>query len=67
MTLSIDNQHNCIECHYAEFHYAECWDYLNVMLSVVMLNVLMLSVVAAYYFADKVRQATRVGSSLICK
>jgi hypothetical protein len=33
-TLSIDVQHNSFEC-----HYAECRDYLNVMLSVVMLNV----------------------------
>ncbi len=40
MTLSIDIQHNSIEC-----HYAECRDYLNVTLSVVMLNVVMLSVV----------------------
>ena len=46
MTLSIDIQHNSIEC-----HYAECRDYLNVMqsgvrLSVVRLNVVKLSVVA---------------------
>ncbi len=40
MTLSIDIQHNSIEC-----HYAECRDYLNVMLSVILLNVVMLSVV----------------------
>ncbi len=40
MTLSIDFQHNSIEC-----YYAECRDYLNVMLSAVMLNVIMLSVV----------------------
>ncbi len=39
-TLSIDIQHNSIEC-----HYAECRDYLNVMLNVVMLNVVMLNVV----------------------
>jgi hypothetical protein len=50
MTLSIDIQHNSIECHNAECCYAECRDYLNVMLSVVMLivvrlNVVMLSVV----------------------
>jgi hypothetical protein len=50
MTLSIDIQHNSIECHYAEWR-----DYLNVMLSVVMLNVIMLnvvmlSVVAPYLF-----------------
>jgi len=38
-TLSIDIQHNSIEC-----HYPECRDYLNVILSVVMLNVIMLSV-----------------------
>jgi hypothetical protein len=41
MTLSIDIQHNSIEC-----HYALCRDYLNVMLSVVRLNVIILSVVA---------------------
>jgi hypothetical protein len=52
MTLSIDIQHNSIEGHYAEFRYdaefryAECCDYLNVMLSVVIVNVVMLSVVA---------------------
>ncbi len=40
-TLSIDVKLNSIEC-----HYAECRDYLNVMLSVVMLNVVRLSVVA---------------------
>jgi hypothetical protein len=34
MTLSIDIQHNSIEC-----HYAECRDYLNVMLCVIMLSV----------------------------
>jgi hypothetical protein len=44
--LSIDIQHNSIEC-----HYADCRDYLNVMLCVVMLsfvglNVVMMSVVA---------------------
>ncbi len=40
MILSIDIQLNSIEC-----HYAECRDYLNVMRSVVRLNVIMLSVV----------------------
>jgi hypothetical protein len=40
MTLGIDIQHNIIE-----FHYAECHDYLNYMLSVIRLNVVMLSVV----------------------
>ena len=45
MTLSIDIQHNSIECHYAECLYADCRDYLNVMLSVVRLNVVMMSVV----------------------
>jgi hypothetical protein len=40
MTLSIGIQRNNIEC-----HYAECCDYLNVILSVVMLKVDMLSVV----------------------
>jgi hypothetical protein len=44
MTLCIDIQHNSIECHNAECC-AECRDYLNVMLSVVMLNVIMLIVV----------------------
>ncbi len=40
-TLSINGtQHNSIEC-----HYAECRDYLNVMLSVIRLKVVMLSVV----------------------
>ncbi len=41
MTLSINILHNSSEC-----HYAECRDYLKVMLSVVRLNVIMLSVVA---------------------
>ncbi len=45
MTLSIDIQHNSIECHYAECRYAGCHDNLNVMLSVIMLNVVMLSVI----------------------
>jgi hypothetical protein len=40
MKLSIDIQQNSIECH------AECRDYLNVVLSVVMLNVIMLGIVA---------------------
>jgi len=40
MTVSIDIQHNSIEC-----HYAECRDYLNVMLSVVMLSVDRLNVI----------------------
>ncbi len=39
-TLSIGTQHNSIEC-----HYAECRDFLNAMMDVVMLNVVMLSVV----------------------
>jgi hypothetical protein len=39
MTLSLDIQHNSIEC-----RYAGCRDYLNVMLSTVMLNDVMLSV-----------------------
>ncbi len=46
MTLSIGIQHNNIECHYAECLYDECRDYLNVMVSVIMLNVVILSVVA---------------------
>jgi hypothetical protein len=45
MTLSIDIQHLSIECHYAEWCYADCRNYLNFMLSVVMLNVVMLNVV----------------------
>ncbi len=40
MTLSIEIQHNSIEC-----HFAECRDHLNVMLSVIILNVIVLSVV----------------------
>ncbi len=40
MTLSIDIQHNNIECHYAEYLYAECHDYLIIALSVFMLSVL---------------------------
>jgi hypothetical protein len=41
MTRSIDIQHNNTECHCDEYR-----DYLNVMLSVVRLNVVILSVVA---------------------
>ncbi len=41
MTLSIGIQRNTIEC-----RYAECHGYLNVILSVAMLNVVMLRVVA---------------------
>ncbi len=39
-TLSIEIQHYSMKC-----HYAECRDYLNVVLCIVMLNVVMLSVV----------------------
>ncbi len=39
-TFRIDIQPNSIEC-----HYAECRDYLNVILSVVMLSVVRLNVV----------------------
>ncbi len=39
-TLSIDIQHNSIE-----YHYAECKDNLNVMLSVIRLSVVRLIVV----------------------
>jgi hypothetical protein len=46
MTLSKDIQHNSIECHYAKCYYTECRDYLNVILSVVRLNVVMLSAIA---------------------
>jgi hypothetical protein len=52
MTLSIGIKHISIECHYAEFRYAECRDYLNVILSVVMMNVVMLSVVAPFVWID---------------
>jgi hypothetical protein len=45
MTLGIDIQHSSIECHYAECCYAECRNYLNVTLSVVRQNVVMLNVV----------------------
>ncbi len=34
-----------IECFYTERRYAECRDYLNVMLSVIMRNSIMLSVI----------------------
>jgi hypothetical protein len=34
-----------IESRYAEFRYAECRNYLNVMLSVFMLNVVLLSAI----------------------
>jgi hypothetical protein len=40
MTLIIDIQHNSIEC-----HLAECRDYLNVILSASLLNVIMLNAV----------------------
>ncbi len=39
-TLSIDIQHNSIEC-----HYPECRDYLNVMLSAIMLSAIILSAI----------------------
>jgi hypothetical protein len=42
MTLSIFCSN---ELRYAEFHYAECCKYLNIMLSVFVLSVVMLSVV----------------------
>jgi hypothetical protein len=45
MTVSIYILHYSFECYYAERRYAECRDYLNVMVSVVMLSVVMLSVV----------------------
>jgi hypothetical protein len=41
MTLIINDIQNNLLCHYAEHH-----DYLNVMLSVISLNVITLSVVA---------------------
>jgi hypothetical protein len=46
MALSIDIQRDSIECHYAECRYPECHDYLNIMLSEVRLDIVMLSVVA---------------------
>ncbi len=55
LTLSIydirhnGTRHTSIECCYAEHRYAECHDYLNVLLNVVMLNVVMLSVVILNY------------------
>ncbi len=57
-TLSISIQHNSKEC-----HYAECRDYLNIQLSVIILsvvrvNVIMLSVVAPSHgqtFADRAK------------
>jgi hypothetical protein len=56
MTLTIDIQLNSIDC-----HYAECRDYLNVMLSVIMLsvvglNVVMLSVVAPFLGTPEICQ-----------
>jgi hypothetical protein len=39
-TLSIENQHNSIECHNAECHYAECRLDNVVMLRVVALTLL---------------------------
>ncbi len=36
MTLSIDTQHNN-----TEWHYAECRNFCNIILSVVMLNVML--------------------------
>jgi hypothetical protein len=43
-TLSKNNfQHNSIECHYAVCRYAECHDYLNVGLNVIMLSVIRLN------------------------
>jgi hypothetical protein len=48
----MDTQHISIECHYAECRYAECSDFfivrLGVMLSVVEMNVVMLSVVEPF-------------------
>ncbi len=49
ITLSIDIQHNSKECHYSECRYAECRNYSNVMLSIVMPNVITLSVVVTYH------------------
>jgi hypothetical protein len=52
MTLNIDIQQNSIEC-----HYAECRDYLNVMLSVIMVNVVMLKVVMLSVSAPQIAKA----------
>ncbi len=47
MTLGINNiQHNETQHISVERQYAGCHDYLNVMLSVIMLNVVMLKVMA---------------------
>ncbi len=40
-------------CHYAEFRYAECRDYLNVMLCVVMLSVVRLNAIILSVLAPK--------------
>ncbi len=55
-----------IECRYADFRYAECRDYLNVMLSVVMmsnvtLNVIILSVVMLSVMAPDKMTASAQG------
>ncbi len=61
-TLSIDIQHNSIECHHAECRYAECRDYLNVMLSVVRLNVVMLSVVVPHFTPTRGREKVLINT-----
>ncbi len=48
MTLSIDIQDNRIES-----HYAQCRDYLKATLSVVTLNVIIMSVVEPFYVVDR--------------
>jgi hypothetical protein len=62
MTLGIDIQLNSIEC-----HYAECRDYLNVMLSVVSLNVVMVSVVARFNEPSLVENAGDDGNADVSK
>jgi hypothetical protein len=44
-TLGIDIQHNSFECHCAECRNAQCREYINVFLRVVILNVIMPSVI----------------------
>jgi len=46
LTLSIDDIQHKSTFSYGECCYTECHDYLNVTLSVILLNVVMLSVVA---------------------
>ena len=59
-TLSInDSQHSSIECRDAEFRYAECHHFLNIMLSVVMLNAVMPSVVAPFEILKRLEKGEK--------